>query len=295
MIAFFLAAALAADPAPIKLAAPGLEYVNIADDVGAFYSEHLAHQLQEQHVRVVTARQISTLLGFERQKQLLGCSDNASCIAELANALGVDGIVTGQLGKFDDLYQLDIKIIGAVNGRILSAYSGQAKGDRGLLDELTRAAKQIAAELRTNTQRSAPVAAEPEHLEPKPSPVVAPPPEVSEAQPAPTGHWWIPAAAGGVALAAGAVLLGASKVESDQLTGGDGLGGKVSALSPSQAQHAEANENTYQIAGFACLAAGAVGLGVAAYSYFSSAADHPRVSVAPLVGTPGAVVSGVFP
>jgi hypothetical protein len=286
VIAFAVALALAAEPAPIKLAAPGLEYVNLADDVGAFYSEHLAHQLQEAHVRVITARQISTLLGFERQKQLLGCSDNASCIAELANALGVDGIVTGQLGKFDDLYQLDIKIIGAVNGRILSAYSGQAKGDRALLDELTRAAKQIAAELRTATGPKP---------EPKPEPVVAAPVEVSASPSTPSGHGWIPAAAGGAALAAGAVLLGASKYESDQLTGGDGAGKNVSTLSLSQAQHAEANENTYQIAGLACLAAGAVGVGLAAYSYISSATDHPRVTVAPLLGTPGAVVSGVFP
>lgn len=60
--------------------------------MGAALTDHLARAITG--VRVVTARDISVLLGFERQKQLLGCSDDGMCMAELGNALGVQGVLS---------------------------------------------------------------------------------------------------------------------------------------------------------------------------------------------------------
>ena len=43
---------------------------------------------------VVGASDIATLIGLERQKQLQGCGeDSESCMAELGNALGVEGVL----------------------------------------------------------------------------------------------------------------------------------------------------------------------------------------------------------
>src|SRR5881398_1613253 len=47
---------------------------------------------------VISSSDVTQLLGFERQRQLLGCKED-SCLAELGGALGVDYLVTSQLGK----------------------------------------------------------------------------------------------------------------------------------------------------------------------------------------------------
>lgn len=143
-----LTLALSAGPQPVRLAAPSLSGINLSQDELNFYTDHLAQQLGFQGVRVTTSSEIQQLLGFERQKQLLGCSDSsASCMAELANALGVDGIVTGSIGKIGSAYQLNLKIIAAGDGAPLAAYSARAKQDEAVLDELTRGAKSMASEL----------------------------------------------------------------------------------------------------------------------------------------------------
>ena len=42
---------------------------------------------------VVSGAEIRSLIGFERQKQLLGCKEDSSCIAEMGGALGASGFV----------------------------------------------------------------------------------------------------------------------------------------------------------------------------------------------------------
>src|SRR5947209_7942042 len=123
--------------------------VNIPADVAAFYSEHLAQQLTLQGLQVVSPSEIATLLGIERQKSLLGCSDNAnSCMVELANALGVDGVVTGSLGKFGKSYQVNIKVLSAKDATSLAALSTRVTGgDEALLDELNATAKKLSNEI----------------------------------------------------------------------------------------------------------------------------------------------------
>ncbi len=87
----------AAEPAELKLAAPGLTTSGLDAAMSAPLTDHLAQAFTG--IRVVTARDISVLLGFERQKQLLGCSDDGMCMAELGNALGVQGVLSRCLSR----------------------------------------------------------------------------------------------------------------------------------------------------------------------------------------------------
>ena len=69
---------------------------------------------------VARGKDMVALLGVERQKQLLGCSDAASsCMAELAGALGADGLVTGQLARIGKSFQLNVKVLAADGSRTL--------------------------------------------------------------------------------------------------------------------------------------------------------------------------------
>ena len=134
--------------APLKLASPGLTLVDVPADTGAFYSDHLAQKLSLRGIRVVTPKEIQALLGLERQRQLLGCSElSGSCFTELANALGADGIVIGTIAKLGDRYHLDVKVLGASTGTQLGLYSGEADDEEAVIEELTRAADALAPAL----------------------------------------------------------------------------------------------------------------------------------------------------
>src|SRR3954463_10026478 len=119
MLNIFVAALVAATPAhapgktaakdkdaPIKLAAPQLSVLNMDARAGTFFNEHVADELTAQGFRVTTAKEIEELVGLERRRQLVGCDESSACLSELANALGVDAIVTGEIGRFGGTYQL---------------------------------------------------------------------------------------------------------------------------------------------------------------------------------------------
>lgn len=133
----------------VKLGAPGLTTVNVSPEKSAFFLYHLAQRLEELGVHVVTAQQIAALLGVERQKQVLGCGDEqtAQCLVELANAVGVDGLVTGSLGRFGETFQLNLLVVKASDGSLLGSYSGRAESEAALLELLGTAARELATEV----------------------------------------------------------------------------------------------------------------------------------------------------
>lgn len=137
----------AAPEAKLKLAAPGLQAVNVPADVAVFCNDHLSQELGRHGLRVISPSEVSALLGMERQRQLLGCGDQGSCLAELAGALGADGVVVGNLGRFGQSYQLDLKIVSTTNGALLASHSVRIKGDDEMLDAMAAAAVSLASQL----------------------------------------------------------------------------------------------------------------------------------------------------
>lgn len=58
-------------------------------------------------------KELQTMLGVERQRQLLGCSDASAsaCMAELADAIGARFVLSGALTRLGDGYQLSLQTI----------------------------------------------------------------------------------------------------------------------------------------------------------------------------------------
>src|SRR5262245_60639309 len=91
---------LAAAAGDITVAVPGFSgTADVPSQKRDFLVEYFSDRLSAQGgVSVTTPAQISAVLGVERQKQLLGCSDSSeSCSAELAGALGVEALIIGSL------------------------------------------------------------------------------------------------------------------------------------------------------------------------------------------------------
>src|SRR5262245_53582869 len=72
-------------------------------NLGAVVGEEVARALPAGAFKVTTQQQLATVLGLERQRQLAGCSEEASsCAAEVASALGADVVVQTTLAKIAD-------------------------------------------------------------------------------------------------------------------------------------------------------------------------------------------------
>src|SRR2546423_12055683 len=191
LAAWVLLAAAASEP--VSLGAPGLELINIDAKLSGFYTDHLSQQLVASGLKVYYSREIATLLGLERQKQQLHCGENeSSCAAELANALGTDAVLVGDIARFGEkTYQVNLKVLSAANAQTLATFSSRVDGDVPLLDELTRGAALLAEQTQAKLGR--------------------PGADAIAIGPAATGGglrrmWWASVAAGALFAGAGAVF-----------------------------------------------------------------------------------------
>jgi TolB-like protein len=130
---------------------------------------------------------IQSMLGFEKEKQLLGCTDEVSCVAEIGGALGVAKMITGQLGKVGSLFVINLKLIDIQKAKVVSRVSETVNGQEDKLIEGVRKAVRQLLGLK-GTQDA--IAAEP-------APVPAPPPSA----PAPTAAAVAPVVATSAAAA----------------------------------------------------------------------------------------------
>ena len=121
MIAALLSLALAAAPAAPapKAEKPKLVLMalNTGRDIDPAASAGLLDAIAGEVARrgifsVVSSSDIATLLGAERQKQLLGCPEEAqSCLTELTDALGARFIMSGTLARLGESYQLTLQTL----------------------------------------------------------------------------------------------------------------------------------------------------------------------------------------
>ncbi len=143
VLASTLVALLSAAPV---YAAPEFATVAVSAEVGRFASEHLAQQLTERGLRVVTARDMASLLGQERQRQLSGC-DTTGCLAELGDALGAEALVLGELARLGKLMQVNVKVVSTRGGAARATFSRRIHDDEELLAALDEAAGVLASQL----------------------------------------------------------------------------------------------------------------------------------------------------
>jgi hypothetical protein len=96
----------------------------------------LAHMLSEiltvearkvQGVQVLSMSDIEATLGFEQQKQLLGC-DDTSCMAELGGAMGCRLILSSRVGRVGDTYVLALSVIDTQSVKVVSSTYDTVEG-----------------------------------------------------------------------------------------------------------------------------------------------------------------------
>jgi len=116
----------------------------------ALFSEALAGELRKRAgLSVMAESDIAALLGMEKTKTMLGCTDSG-CIAEVGGALGVDRIVHGSIGRVGTSLLVNLSSLDPRKASHAASVSERLKGatDEGFLDALPRIVDELLAEQR---------------------------------------------------------------------------------------------------------------------------------------------------
>jgi hypothetical protein len=203
-LTLILIAAEPAAPRELKVAALELGLNGLDPKLSGPLTDQLVKPFAP--VRVVTPRDVAALLGLERQKELMGCTTSGECMAELGNALGVQGVLRGDIVKIGTVININARVIDPLGGKPLAQASEQIVKDEQLFDALTR----VGLELRNQFMVSLGVT--------PPQAVVA---EVQKPVNRGTRRWFpIPLVVGGASLVGGAALFALAGSTYQQLAHG---------------------------------------------------------------------------
>jgi len=115
-----------------------------AQGVSPDVAETLTQVVTEQAGRTpgfsaISQAELGSLLGVERQKQLLGCGDQ-SCLAEIGGALGARLVLSGTLGRVGESYVLQLQLLDTQKAQIRARESRTITGPQS---ELLAAARDL--------------------------------------------------------------------------------------------------------------------------------------------------------
>lgn len=215
-------AASAAGSGRVKVAVMDVKNVQgVQEGTAVILTDIVVSEVAKQRVEVVSKGDISAMIGFEKEKQILGCSDDSKCLAEVGGALGVDYMLTGQVGLIGSRYRISLLLVDSKRAKVAARSARFCDRNE---DALAQAAQETVAELMAAIPRreAAPVAAAPVPA-PAPRPVAAGPataPPVAQAVatrgPNRTAAW-ITFGASGACLAGGVIVGLMAKSKYDDL------------------------------------------------------------------------------
>jgi TolB-like protein len=283
------AAALGAGPQRVKIAVMDVKNVQgVAEGTSTILSDIIVSEVAKARFEVISKSDITAMVGFEKEKQMLGCSEDSKCLAEIGGALGVDYMLSGQVGQIGTRYRISLLLVDSKKARV-AARSAQFC-DRNE-DALAAAAQATVAEIlaavprpQAAAQPAAPAAAPLAATPAAPRPAAAAPPPAAEltqqAGPNRTGAWIAYGVSGGL-IVVGAIAGIAAQSKYNDLKSQQGTPG-YQALYDSKSQEIR----NLSKAADGCYVLGLVGVGVGTWLWLTASPPEPakKVSVGPLVG-----------
>jgi hypothetical protein len=99
----------------------------------------IAADLARQGFDVISKSDIQAMLGFQKDRQLLGCTEDASCIAEIGGSLGVDYVLTGQVGQIGSQYNVSLLVVDSRKAKVVTRLSSFCEANEDALVKAARA------------------------------------------------------------------------------------------------------------------------------------------------------------
>ena len=115
-----------------RVAVYQLELQGIEPSIGAVVTDSLLGEVRKlQGVAAIGMDEIRDMLSHEANKQVLGCEESESCLAEIAGALGVDDLITGKLSKVGDQHVILIRRIDQRRAKVTGVVDRRLKAESG--------------------------------------------------------------------------------------------------------------------------------------------------------------------
>src|SRR5512142_1816318 len=145
----------AARAAPPAAAATGISRMRLAvldftlagsahPDLARVLSDGAARGAEGADYQIITQGEVAAILGLDRMRALLGCSDDQGCLSDVAGALDAERLLSGSLTILERTALVTVRLIDAKKGRTMVRVS------TSLLDatekELVDAARRLAFE-----------------------------------------------------------------------------------------------------------------------------------------------------
>ncbi len=120
----------------------------VPKETAQLIGDALAGELRKRPgVSVLTQSDIAALLGVEKTRQMLGCTDSG-CMAEIGGALGADRIVHGSIGRVGGTLVVNLSALDARKARTAASVSERLRGadEETFLDVLPSVADELLAD-----------------------------------------------------------------------------------------------------------------------------------------------------
>lgn len=124
-----------------KCATMPLSTVELPPELGVIMDEILLTELQTVGFEAIGREDINAMVGFEQMKDAVAC-DDASCISEIGNALGVDFLATGKVAKLEGTTIVTLKLMDVKAARVLARAQKMVDGGQGQLPRIIAEAVQ---------------------------------------------------------------------------------------------------------------------------------------------------------
>jgi hypothetical protein len=161
---------------------------NTVETLQGFVTTGLA---QYQELDVISGADVKSMVELEANRATMGCSEDASCLADIADALGAQLVVFGNCGKLDDDLVINLNLFDSVKAQSLGRVVVQAPDAKQLAKKLRPKMHELVG--RFYKERKLTLAPLPEE---KPEPVAVAPSD--------PGPWpWVTVGTGVLFLAAG--------------------------------------------------------------------------------------------
>jgi hypothetical protein len=131
---FLLAVTLAigAEP-PHRIATLELEASGVSAELAHTLAVLIPNELRAAApgAQVISSEEIRNLIGFERQRELLGCSTQgaSSCLSEIGAALGAEDLVGGNIGRVGRTYVLVLRRLNSRTGAMIASATASVPVD----------------------------------------------------------------------------------------------------------------------------------------------------------------------
>ena len=100
---------------------------------------------EDTRLDVLSGSDVKQMAALEGERQAMGCTNDASCLADIAGAMGAGLIVYGNGGKLGTLLNLNLNLFDATQARSVGRVAVQAKSLEELPEKLKPALAQLIA------------------------------------------------------------------------------------------------------------------------------------------------------